>query len=157
MECLVCGGSAGKFIESRVGRYRDEKVKVQSEFFRCEGCREVFFSPAQVNAHNRAVKNEIRKKYGLLPPERIVEIRNKLGLSQAELEELLGTGSKVVVRWESGKVIQGSGQDNILRLLDRDPTFLESLRQIQRLRSDEQKKYQQTNKSNTKEMVAQAV
>jgi putative zinc finger/helix-turn-helix YgiT family protein len=103
------------------------------------------------------VKNEIRKKYGLLPPERIVEIRNKLGLSQAELEELLGTGSKVVVRWESGKVIQGSGQDNILRLLDRDPTFLESLRQIQRLRSDEQKKYQQTNKSNTKEMVAQAV
>lgn len=130
---------------------------MESEFFRCQECKEAFFSPAQAAAHNRAVKNEVRKKYGLLPPEKIVEIRSKLGLTQEELEELLGTGPKVVVRWESGKVIQGGGQDNLLRLLDRDPALLESLRQIQRVRSAEREKYQRRNASDRKEMIAQAV
>ncbi len=157
MNCVVCGGTAAKVIETRVGHYHAERVKVQSEFYRCEQCHEVFFVPDQMKAHNRAVKNEIRKKYGLLPPEKIVTIRTKLGLSQSELEELLGTGPKVIVRWEKGKVIQGRGHDNMLRLLDRDPSFVEKLRQIQRTRSDEQKKYASTQASNAKKMIAQAL
>ena len=158
MNCVVCGQpTASKVIETRVGRYRAESVNVESEFFRCGTCREEFFSPAQAQAHVRAVKNEIRKKYGLLPPEKIAEIRNKLKLSQAELEELLGTGSKVIVRWESGKVIQGAGQDNMLRLLDRDPKVVDDLRQIQRFRCDEQKKYQLVEGEAQKRVVARAV
>ena len=109
-----------------------------------------------MSSHIRSVKNEIRKRYGLLPPEKIVAIRKKLELTQDELEQLLGTGPKVVVRWESGKVIQGRGQDNILRLLDCDPTIVKTLRQIQQLRHNEQDKYQRANKPNPK-MVAQAV
>jgi putative zinc finger/helix-turn-helix YgiT family protein len=89
----------------------------------------------------RAVKNEVRKKYGLLSPEKIAEIRQRLRLTQSELENLLGAGPKVVVRWESGKVIQGGGHDNMLRLLDREPSTLERLRQIQQLRLNEQKEY----------------
>src|SRR5208337_2980203 len=89
----------------------------------------------------RVVRNEVRKKYGLLAPEKIAEIRHKLRLTQSELEDVLGTGSKVVVRWESGKVIQGPGHDNMLRLLDREPSILEYLRQIQQLRSNEQENY----------------
>jgi hypothetical protein len=85
MECVICGGKAKKVVENRKGRYRKEVVDVQSEFFRCESCKETFFSPHQLEAHNRAIKNEIRKKYGLLPPEKIVEIRNKLELTQPEL------------------------------------------------------------------------
>jgi len=88
-----------------------------------------------------AVKNEVRKKHGLLPPEKIAAIRAKLELTQSELEDVLGTGPKMVVRWESGKVIQSRGHDNMLRLLDRDPGTLKSLRQIQALRSAEQDKY----------------
>jgi DNA-binding transcriptional regulator YiaG len=103
-----------------------------------------------------AVKNEVRKKYGLLPPERIAEIRRNAGLTQAELEELLGTGEKVVVRWESGKVIQTSGYDNVLRLIERDPSAIEQLRQIQRLRSGEREKYHERSKHG-KGLVAQAV
>ena len=157
MNCVVCGGPAVKATEARVGHYRGQRVYVQSEFFRCEECREEFLSPAQMNAHNRAVKNEIRKKYGLLPPEKVVEIRNKLGLSQEELEELLGTGANVVVRWEKGKVIQGSGHDNMLRLLDRDPGLVENLRQIQRLKSDERAKYEGRNAPDPRKVIAQAV
>ena len=105
----------------------------------------------------RTVKNEIRKKYGLLSPERITEIRSNLKLSQAELEELLGTGPKVVVRWESGKVIQSGGHDNVLRLLERDPSTIKSLRKIQELRWREQKQYETDEAKKPETKVACAV
>lgn len=142
MKCAVCGGSTTEVKEFKKAKYRDQIVEVETELFRCDSCREGFVTPQQMRSHARLVKNEVRKKNGLLPPEKIVAIREKLQLTQAELEDLLGTGPKMVVRWESGKVIQSRGHDNVLRLLDRDPSVLKALQQIQRLRSSEQKKYE---------------
>jgi putative zinc finger/helix-turn-helix YgiT family protein len=119
----------------------------ESELYRCESCNEGFFAPEQMKTYERAVKNEIRKKYGLLSPDRITEIRKKVGLTQEELERLLGTGQKVVVRWESGKVIQGSGHDNMLRLIERDPKTIEILRQIQQRKAGEEARYKQKHPS----------
>jgi HTH-type transcriptional regulator/antitoxin MqsA len=141
MNCVICGSSAREVKEIKQARYRDEKVEVERIFFRCEVCNEEFVTPAQMKANVRAVKNEIRRKYGLLSPERIAAIRNGLNLSQSELEDLVGAGPKVVVRWENGKVIQSGGHDSLLRLLERDPATLEQLRQIQQLRSVEQERY----------------
>lgn len=141
MKCVMCGGNAIAVTERKLARYRDETVEVSRELFRCESCQEGFFTPEQAHAYTRAVKDEVRKKHGLLSPQRIAEIRNKLQLSQHELEEILGIGAKVVVRWESGKVIQGGVQDSLLRLLEREPRVLEELRQIQQHRSIEQQKY----------------
>jgi len=142
MKCVICGDKATEITEQRKARYRDETVEVAQTLFRCESCKEEFVTPEQMRAHSRAVKNEIRRKYGLLPPERIIEIRKKLELTQSDLEELLGTGPKVIVRWESGKVIQAGGNDNMLRLLERDPSILKSLRQIRELRVAEREQYQ---------------
>jgi putative zinc finger/helix-turn-helix YgiT family protein len=141
MKCSVCGGQTTKVREIKKAKYRDEIVEVATELFRCDACREGFVTPEQMRAHARAVKNEVRKIHGLLPPEGIVAIREKLGLTQTALEDALGTGPKVVVRWESGKVIQSRGHDNMLRVLDRDPSVLKALRVIQELRSKEQKNY----------------
>lgn len=157
MECIICEAPATHVIEKRMGHYRDETVEVMSEFFRCEICKEEYFSPEQMRQHNRAVKNEIRRKYALLSPEEISGIRKKLKMTQEELENLLGTGPKVVVRWESGKVIQGRGHDNLLRLLDREPGLVEILHQIQRARADAQETYENARQSPKGQMVAQAV
>jgi putative zinc finger/helix-turn-helix YgiT family protein len=140
MNCVVCGEPATEIKEVQKARYRAETVEAPKEFFRCGACKEEFVTPGQMRTYARAVKNEVRKKHGLLPPERIAGIRAKLELSQSELEDALGTGPKMVVRWESGKVIQSRGHDNMLRLLDRDPAILKSLHQIQALRSAEQNK-----------------
>lgn len=142
MNCIVCGENSQEVKERRLGQYRGEQVETERVFFRCGSCGEEFVTPAQMSVNVRAVKNEIRKKYGLLPPERIAAIREKLRLTQSALEELLGTGPKVVVRWESGKVIQGSGHDNVLRLLERDPSKLKDLELIQKARAEEQKQYE---------------
>ncbi len=141
MNCVICGGNAITVTQNKQARYRGEVVEVPRDIFRCELCQEEFVTPGQARAYVRAVKNEVRKRYGLLSPERILQIRTKLGLTQEEMEELLNTGPKVFVRWESGKVIQSGGHDNILRLLERDPSILERLRQIQQVRSEEQKAY----------------
>lgn len=141
MKCVFCGEKAKFVTERKQARYRGESVEVSREILQCESCGEEFVTPDQARSFVRNVKNEIRKKYGLLSPERIVEIRHKLGLTQDQLEELLNTGPKVVVRWESGKVIQSGGHDNMLRLLEREPSILRWLQQIQQLRSAEQKAY----------------
>jgi putative zinc finger/helix-turn-helix YgiT family protein len=141
MNCVICGGSAAEIKEVKKARYRAETVEAPKEFFRCESCKEEFVTPEQMRRYVRAVKNEVRKQHGLLPPERIAAIRAKLELTQSELEDVLGTGPKMVVRWESGKVIQSRGHDNMLRLLERDPAVLKSLRHIQALRTAEQGKH----------------
>ena len=141
MRCSVCGGSTTRVKEVKRAKYRDDVVEVETELFRCDSCGEGFVTPEQMRFHARAVKNEVRRIHGLLPPEKIVAIREKLGLTQTEMEDALGTGPKVVVRWESGKVIQSRGHDNMFRLLDRDPSVVKSLRKIQDIRSTEQEKY----------------
>jgi len=138
IQCSACGGTTSEVKEVKKAKYRGEIVEVATQLFRCDVCHEGFVSPEQMRAHARAVKNEVRRKHGLLAPKRIAAIREKLELTQTELENVLGTGPKVIVRWESGKVIQSRGHDNMLRLLDCDPSLLKLLRQIQETRSKEQ-------------------
>jgi len=101
--------------------------------YACATCGERFFTPDQAKAVSLAVKRQARAEAGLLTPEEIVAIRQKLGLSQSELERLFGLGSKVVTRWETGRVVQGKTADVALRLLALDPANLRRLR----LRRDE--------------------
>ena len=74
------------------------------------------------------ITSRVREDAGLLSPERIVEIRKNLGLSQTELEGLFGRGEKVVTRWENGRVVQGRTADVALRLLEMEPGVLPKLR-----------------------------
>jgi putative zinc finger/helix-turn-helix YgiT family protein len=144
MRCPVCGTGTAKKVEKKnyPARYNGEPVEVASvEAFRCGDCGEEFLAPEQARAISVAVKNEVRKKLGLLPPERIAAIREKVGLTQAQLEERLGLGPKVVVRWESGKVIQGKAADTVLRLLEREPDLVKDLQDIERERSKQQGRY----------------
>jgi putative zinc finger/helix-turn-helix YgiT family protein len=144
MRCVICGDGAAKKIERKNyrARYGGEPVEVPKvEMFHCVHCGEDFFVPGQAKAFSAAVKNQLRRKLGLLPPERIAAIRKKVGLSQAELERLLGQGEKVVTRWETGKVIQGKSADTTIRLLERDPRIVSTLREIERNRRRQQHRY----------------
>ncbi len=142
--CSVCGAGKAKLVKrSYRATYNGEAVEVPSiEMFRCEDCGEEFFNPEQARNLSVAVKNAVRKQLGLLPPEKIVAIREKLGLTQQELEELLGQGPKVVTRWENGRVIQHPSADMILRMLDREPATLETLRDAAKQRARAQRKHE---------------
>jgi putative zinc finger/helix-turn-helix YgiT family protein len=144
MKCPICGTGAATKIDRKnyPATYTGETVEVPSvEAFHCDDCGEEFFTPQQTRAMSVAVKNEVRKKLGLLSPERITAIRGKAGLTQAQLEGRLGLGPKVIVRWESGKVIQGRAADTVLRLLEREPALVKDLQEIEKQRCKQQERY----------------
>jgi HTH-type transcriptional regulator / antitoxin MqsA len=128
--CAVCDSDRVKKIRKKFeARYNQVPVVIENaEMYRCESCGEEFFTAEQSRELSRQIKNQVREEWGLLSPERVVEIRKNLGLSQAELEELFGLGEKVVTRWENGRVIQGRTADVALRLLEMEPGLLPKLR-----------------------------
>ena len=133
--CAVCNSEKVKKIRRKFSAtYNQTPISIpHAEMYECATCGERFFTPDQAKAVSLAVKGQARAEAGLLAPEEIVEIRQKIGLSQSELERLFGLGSKVVTRWETGRVVQGKAADVALRLLALDPANLKRLR----LRRDE--------------------
>jgi HTH-type transcriptional regulator/antitoxin MqsA len=133
--CAVCNSEKVKKVRKKFSAtYNQAPISIpDAEMCECATCGERFFTPDQAKAVSLAVKRQARVEAGLLTPEEIVAIRQKLGLSQSELERLFGLGSKVVTRWETGRVVQGKAADVALRLLALDPENLKRLR----LRRDE--------------------
>jgi putative zinc finger/helix-turn-helix YgiT family protein len=70
----------------------------------------------------------IRAEDGLLAPDDIVGLRKKYGLTQAQLERLIGAGAKTVVRWERGRVAQNKTADTLLRVLLDHPEVVTELK-----------------------------
>lgn len=126
--CVECGGSISRgqhAVDVRVGR---RTVSVPGNFERCGGeCGEFYFAPGEMDAVMVCASETIRAEEGLLSPQEIKRLRNRVGLTQAQLEELLGAGLKTVVRWEKGTVIQNGATDTLLRLLRDVPEALQHL------------------------------
>lgn len=124
-DCPECGGRVlvGRhIIDVHIGR---RTVAVEGDFLRCEGeCREVYFAPGEMDAAMISASNTIRSEEGLLTPAEIRRFRKRIGLTQPQLEELLGAGPKTVTRWEKGTVIQNGATDTLLRVLHEVPEAL---------------------------------
>ncbi len=97
---------------------------------RCSACGEAWYTHEQAMASSRARAAVLRKHAGLLTPDDIRALRDRFGLSQAQLETVLGTGPKTVVRWEKGTVCQSRAADRLLRLLAATPENLRTLAQL---------------------------
>ncbi len=63
------------------------------------------------------ITNETYRQLGLLTPDEILAGREKLGLTQQALQELLGLGGNSLSRWENGRVYQARSMDTLLRIV----------------------------------------
>ena len=91
----------------------------------CPACGETFFGPAAARVRHQAICVAM----GLLTPDQIKGVREKLGKNQAEFAKLTGIGVATLSRWECGRLIQTRAMDRYLRLLQTIPEasrFLES-------------------------------
>ncbi len=94
--------------------------------YSCPACGESWSGPEAARVRHRAICDAL----GLLHPEAIRSIRDRLGLSQVEFAQLTGFGEATISRWERGRLLQNRANDRYLRLLDSDPknlAFLSSL------------------------------
>ena len=84
-------------------------------------------------AATRRITEETYRQLGLLTPAEIRAARERLNLTQQQLQELLGLGGNSLSRWESGRVYQSRSHDAMLRVIFSVPEarwFLYELRGV---------------------------
>jgi putative zinc finger/helix-turn-helix YgiT family protein len=129
MRCPCCGADS---IEEVL---RTDTVEVPSDgepalvevsnvpIERCRSCGEEFSGPRAAQVKH----NAICRTLGLLTPEEIRQLRERMGLTQSQLSQLSGIGEATISRWERGRLLQNRAMDRYLRLLASDvrcPAFL---------------------------------
>ncbi len=95
---------------------------------RCPRCDETVLRYNEWGRLEKTAFAIYRTKHGLLSDEEIREIRESLGLTQAELASLLRLGGNTISRWESGRNVQSAAMDVLLRLIRDMPESLKYLR-----------------------------
>ena len=127
VNCYLCDVPASLVEEPRTSKWGDRPVTYVDRFYRCDRCGETFYLGGMMNESLRRMTIVIRAEDGLLAPDEIVELRRKYGLTQAQLERLIGAGAKTVVRWERGTVAQNKTADTLLRVLRDHPEVVADL------------------------------
>jgi len=89
---------------------------------------EAIVDPDTLKKTGKMLKDFQRQVDGLLTGQQIKGIRKKLGLTQEQMAEIVGGGLKSFARYESGKICQSKGMDNLLRILDAYPEMLDVIR-----------------------------
>jgi len=127
--CCSCGQNAletkrGTFVFQVPPEIPGGVMRVpDAEWQECSNCGERVLP----NKLFRALHAERSRRLGLLSAEEIKAIRENLGLTQAQMAELLGVGEKTYTRWESGKSIQNKSSDNLIRMAQQCPELLSSI------------------------------
>jgi len=94
----------------------------------CPKCREVVLRFDDARRLRQRALEIYRAKYGLLTADEIRSIRERYGLTQAEIARLLRLGSNTISRWEAGRNVQTASMDMLLRMIRDLPGSLDYLR-----------------------------
>lgn len=129
-KCPICGaGGLKKTVGTETFEYKGQEISIPDYMtYVCPGCQEAIVDPETLKKSGKLLKDFQRKVDGLLTGQQIKEIRNKLGLTQEQMAEIVGGGLKSFARYESGQVCQSKGMDNLLRILDAYPEMLNVIR-----------------------------
>ncbi len=107
-----------------------EEVAVPAaEHLRCPSCGEILLRYQDARRLSQDAAAIYRKKHGLLSAEEIRGIRERFGLTQADVARLLRLGANTVSRWESGRNVQTGAMDILLRMIRDLPGSLDYLRE----------------------------
>ena len=113
-------------IVSEWTTFKDVKVDYDASYLYCDIAEEFYADEELLQENDISLKNEYRKKEGLLTSYEISGIREKYGISQKDLCTVLGWGGKTVTRYE-GHQVQDRAHDMILKKIDEDSEWYISL------------------------------
>jgi len=93
---------------------RGESISATKEFYQCPNyCGQAFTSSLGHDALDEAYR-EYRRRHNLLQPEEIRNWREQYGLTQKELNSLLGWKERTLSKYENG-ALQEESQDTLLK------------------------------------------
>lgn len=127
--CPSCSGAlVRRSAELRLPVHGEEIAVPKVAHLHCKKCGENVLDVAESRELQMRAIDAYRAKHGLLTAPEIRSIRENHGLSQVELAELLKLGEVTLSRWESGRFVQSSSMDVLLRLIRDVPSTLDYLR-----------------------------
>jgi len=126
-QCPLCGqdGLCRKVV-TETFEYKGNKLHYPNYvIYECPSCNEAVVDKQSMKESGRAIRDFYRQIDGLLSAAEIIRIRKqRLCLTQDEASKILGGGAKSFARYENSEIIQSKALDNLLRLLDDDPSKL---------------------------------
>ncbi|RLB76522.1 MAG: hypothetical protein DRH06_05760 [Deltaproteobacteria bacterium] len=133
MEKGVCPICASDGLEKKetteVFQYKGKSISIDNYVsYKCSVCEESIVDRDTLKKSGKILKDFEREIDGLLKSDDIKRIRRKLNLTQEEISSLLGGGLKAFARYENCQVTQSKVMDNLLRILDKDPTTINILK-----------------------------
>lgn len=126
-KCPECGAVAVQEVRSDTVEYKGHKAPVRVSGRWCDRCGEAVFEGDALQKRERAFLELRSKVEGVLSPDRVAAIRERLKLSQRRAGELLGGGPRAFQKYESGTQQVSVPMTNLLRLLEKDPRRLGEL------------------------------
>lgn len=129
-KCPICGAEGlKKTVGTETFEYKGQEISIPDYMtYVCPGCQEAIVDPETLKKSGKLLKDFQRKVDGLLTGQQIKTIRQKLGLTQEQMSEIVGGGLKSLARYESGQICQSKAMDNLLRILDAYPEMLNVIR-----------------------------
>lgn len=88
-----------------------------SEWDECGACGEIILSAGL----QKSIERWQYARKGLLSPREIKGIREKYGLTQARMAQILQVGEKNFSRWENGIAMQSRAMDSLIRQFEKRP------------------------------------
>lgn len=126
--CPSCGGTMRYERHGDVLVHQDHKKRVKTLAWWCGDCDEAILDGKALAIRERAFLELKADVDDVLGPHEVMQVRQKLGLSQRAAGELLGGGPRAFQKYEAGKQAVSAPMSNLLRLLANDPARLEELR-----------------------------
>src|SRR5712692_630928 len=127
--CPECGTLMREKQGSLKFPVNGEEIAVpESPHLSCPKCHEVVLRFDDARKLRQRALEIYRRKYGLLSDDEIRSIRERFGLTQAELARLLRLGANTISRWEAGRNVQTAAMDMFLRMIRDLPGSLDYLR-----------------------------
>lgn len=127
--CPECGTPMTDKQASLKFPVNGEEITVPgSPHLSCPKCREVVLRFDDARRLRQRALEIYRQKYGLLSADDIRSVRERFGLTQAELARLLRLGANTISRWEAARNVQTASMDILLRMIRDLPGSLDYLR-----------------------------
>jgi putative zinc finger/helix-turn-helix YgiT family protein len=117
-----CGGHYALAVEEVSIRLSGMTARVDRAMYRCDKCGDRQHTVEQREEAEREAILTMRHEHGLLTGKDIKHFRESIGLTPAQLGELLhGLPKGIVEGWEKGRYLQSPAVDALLRsLTDRE-------------------------------------